>query len=108
MLKPLQGELEGKPAACIQDDAAHLGEPSLFCKMLTLTMPVKGQVRQNLAPAALEYGERRLLFQSERNGDQAPIDSDVDVTRLNYEGTMHLPTGVNRGSVKFAGLHQAP
>ena len=49
-----------------------------------------------------------LLFQSERNGDQAPIDSDVDVTRLNYEGTMHLPTGVNRGSVKFAGLHQAP
>ena len=74
--------------------------------MLTLTM--KGQVRQNLAPAALEYGEKRLLFQSERNGDQAPIDSDVDVTRLNYEGTMHLPTGVNRGSVKFAGLHQAP
>ncbi len=59
--------------------------------------------RENLAAVALKYGEaKKQLYQSERTGDQASIESDVDVIRLRYEGTKILPTGVNRSFLKFA------
>jgi hypothetical protein len=102
VLRPLQEEFkpEGKPviAICIHDDSAHPGEPDLVCRMMTRTMELG---RENLA---LKYGEaKKQLYQSERTGDQASIESDVDVIRLRYEGTKILPTGVNRSFLKFAG-----
>ena len=37
---------------------------------------------------ALKYGEaKKQLYQSERTGDQASIDSDIDVIRRRYKGT---------------------
>ncbi len=43
--------------------------------------------RENLA-LPVKYGEaKKQLYQSERTGDQASIDSDVDVIRLRHEGT---------------------
>ena len=51
------------------------------------------------ASLALKYGEaKKQLYQSEtrRTGEQNSIDTDVDVIRLRYEGTKHLPAGVNR------------
>jgi hypothetical protein len=62
--------------------------------------------RTNLA---LKYGEaKKQLYQSKRTGDQTSIDTDVDVIRLQHEGTgtrrRILPAGVNRKSLKFAGI----
>jgi hypothetical protein len=59
--------------------------------------------RENLA---LKYGEaKKQLYQSKRTEDQTPIDSDVDVTGLRYEGTKILPAAVNhRKFLKFAGI----
>jgi uncharacterized protein YfaA (DUF2138 family) len=66
-----------------------------------MELPVGGK---NLA---LKYGEaKKQLDQSDRTGEQASIDSDVDVIRLRYEGTKILPAGVNRNflNLKFAGI----
>ena len=58
--------------------------------------------RKNLA---LKYGEaKKQLCQSKRTGPQASIDTDVDVIRLQHEGTRILPAGVNRNCLKFAGI----
>ena len=58
--------------------------------------------RQKLA---LKYGEaKKLLYQSERTEEQDSVDSDLDVIRHRYEGTRILPAGVNRSSLKFAGV----
>jgi hypothetical protein len=56
VLKPLQEAFEGKQviAICIHDDSAHLGEASLVCEMMTMTMELG---KQNLAPALKYYGE---------------------------------------------------
>ena len=51
--------------------------------------------------------ERRILkqlYQSKRTGTQTSNDTDVDVIRLRHEGTKILPAGVNRKSLKFAGI----
>ena len=101
VLKPLQEAFEGKQviAICIHDDSAHLGEASLVCEMMTMTMELG---KRNLA---LKYGEaKKQLYQSERTGEQSSIDTDVDTIRLRYEGTKHLPAGVNRSYLKFAGI----
>ena len=101
VLKPLQEAFEGKQviAICIHDDSAHLGEASLVCEMMTMTMKLG---KENLA---LKYGEaKKQLYQSERTGDQSSIDTDVDTIRLRHEGTKHLPAGVNRKCLKFAGI----
>ena len=69
--------------------------------MMTRTMELG---KQNLA---LKYGEaKKQLYQSERTGEQNSIDADVDTIRLasRYEGTKHLPAGVNRNYLKFAGI----
>ena len=48
------------------------GEPDLVCEMMTRTMELG---REKLA---LKYGEaKKQLYQSERTGDQASIDSDM-------------------------------
>ncbi len=71
----------------------------LYLKSETRTMELG---RTNLA---LKYGEaKKQLYQSERTGDQASIDSDVDEIRLRHEGTQILPAGVNRECLKFAGI----
>ena len=101
VLKPLQEEFKDEPviAICIHDDSAHLGEPDLVCKMMTRTMQLG---REKLA---LKYGEaKKQLYQSERTGDQASIDSDIDLLRLHHEGTETLQAGVNRNCLKFAGI----
>jgi len=101
VLKPLQEEFKEKQviAICIHDDSAHLGEASHVCEMMTRTMALG---KENLA---LRYGEaKKQLYQSERTGDQASNDTDVDKIRLRYEGTEHLPAGVNRSHLKFAGI----
>ncbi len=69
--------------------------------MMTRTMELG---RTNLA---LKYGEaKKQPYQSKRTGDQTSIDTDVDVIRLQHEGTRILPAGVNRKSLKleFAGI----
>ena len=69
--------------------------------MMTRTMELG---KLNLA---LKYGEaKKQLYQSERTGDQSSVDTDVDsdTTRLRHEGTKHLPAGVNRSYLKFAGI----
>jgi hypothetical protein len=103
VLKPLQEEFKGEPvvAICIHDDSAHLGDPDLVCRMMTRTMELG---RTNLAPG-LKYGEaKKQLYQSKRTGTQTSIDTDVDVIRLQHEGTKILPAEVNRKSLKFAGI----
>ena len=68
------------------DDSAHLGEPDLVCKMMTRNMQLG---REKLA---LKYGEaKKQLYQSETTGDQASIDSDIDLLRLQHEGTETQP-----------------
>ena len=53
----------------------------------------------------LKYGEaKKQLYQSARTGDQASIDSDIDVIRLRHKGTAILQAGVNRNFLKFAGI----
>jgi hypothetical protein len=101
VLKPLQEEFKGQPvvAICVHDDSAHLGDPKLVCQMMTRTMELG---RTNLA---LKYGEaKKQLYQSKRTGTQTSIDTDVDVIRLQHEGTKILPAEVNRKSLKFAGI----
>ena len=71
----------------------------LVCQMMTRTMELG---RTNLA---LKYGEaKKQLYQSKRTGTQTSIDTDVDVIRLQHEGTKILPAEVNRKSLKFAGI----
>ena len=67
--------------------------------MMTMTMELG---KKNLA---LKYGvAKKRLYQSERTEDQSSIDTDVDTIRLRHEGTKHLPAGVNRNYLKYAGI----
>ena len=53
----------------------------------------------------MKYGEaKKQLYQSVRTGEQDSIDSDVNVIRLQHEGTKILPAGVIRDCLKFAGV----
>ena len=54
----------------------------------------------------MEKRRSNQSYQSERTGDQSSIDTqaDVDTIRLRHEGTKHLPAGVNRRFLKFAGI----
>ena len=79
VLRPLQDAFEGKQviATCIHDDSAHLGEASLVCEMMTMTMELG---KKNMA---LKYGvAKKQPYQSERTEDQGSIDTDVDTIRL--------------------------
>jgi hypothetical protein len=101
VLKPLHEELKGEPvvAICVHDDSAALGDPNLVCRMMTRTMEL------GTTNLALKYGEaKKQLYQSERTGTQTSIDTDVDLIRLQHEGTRILQAGVNRKSLKFAGI----
>ena len=62
---------------------------------------------QTTSQKDLKYGEaKKQLCQSdsERTGDQASTDSDIDIIRLRYKGTEILQAGVNRNFLKFAGI----